>query len=161
MRQANFYTLKLVENCKISPKEKFLVLFSADNVTGSLVPVDGWWISSKYIEILRLGHSVKLFQIFFRTIGLHATIQNLLRWRGYSLDFNAIENLWIILKIRLNKMDCWQRDTHDYKCYNNEVSWWLKSCAQNPLNLCQNGFKQLFLLKGEQTSYYMTIIINV
>ena len=108
---------------KHPPKKMFWGYFSFLG-TGTLVPVEGMMNSNKYMEILRQKlvpalaerypagdgifqqdlapcHTSKKCQQFFRTNKM-----KVLEWPGNSPDINPIENLWGIMKTRLQTMDC-------------------------------------------------------
>ena len=92
--------------------------------TGRLIPVEGMMNSIKYKEILTKYllptvqvafpegggifqqdlapcHTSKMIQKFFKESKL-----SVLEWPGNSPDLNPIENLWAIIKKRLQKYDC-------------------------------------------------------
>ena len=108
---------------KHPPKKMFWGCFTFKG-TGRLIPVEGMMNSIKYKEILTKYllptvqvafpegggifqqdlapcHTSKMIQKFFKESKL-----NVLEWPGNSPDLNPIENLWAIIKKRLQKYDC-------------------------------------------------------
>jgi hypothetical protein len=161
----------LEQTVKHPPKKMFWGCFSVQG-TGGLLPVEGMMNSTKYEAVVKRKVIPVLRKRWPDGSGVfqqdkapcHVSHQMLkffkqnkvrvLEWPGNSPDLNPIENLWAILKKRLQKRDCTTMD----KLINNVIDVWFKdsempSLCVRLIESMPERVEQVIKARGGHTSY--------
>ena len=160
----------LIQTVKHPQKQMFWGYFTSGG-PGSLVPVQGMMNSKKYISIIETKivpmmhtfaggvgifqqdlapcHTSKVTKKFF-----HEKKLTVLDWPGNSPDINPIENLWSIVKRRVNKMDCSTKKA----MIENVIKVWfgdqeIKNLCCNLVESMPNRVQDLIKARGGHISY--------